>query len=470
MSLKIHEPYDVIVVGGGPAGIGAAVAAARNGARTIVIEQAGFLGGCLTMDLAFLNFHDQRGYQILNGIPQEVVDRLVELGGSPGHVQTQGASMRTFTAIDPEIVKYVAQEMVLEAGGQILFHAFVSDAVMQGDAVAGVVIQGKGGREVIPGKIVVDCSGDADIAAWAGVPFRKGREEDGAMQAVTLMFRLNRVNTNQIPEHFPMGMAFATKPGNSFPTFLRSEGHFDEWAEAWRAEGMFDNPHHYSSFSSLRDGEVKMNTTRVIGVDGTDTWDLTHAEIEGRRQVMAMVKFLRKNVPGFEQAALIATGPFIGVRETRQIIGEYTLTLEDVLGSRDFPDNIGRAAWPMDMHDPKGTGIHQKLIRGGKSYGIPYRILVPQKVEQLLVAGRCVSATHEAQASIRVMGPAMAMGQAAGTAAAQAIKLGVPPRNVNLQELRATLRAQRVVLEESDCPAILETPADFQMAPEALEL
>lgn len=470
MSVKMGRGYDVIIAGGGPAGIGAAVAAARSGAHTLVIEQAGFLGGCLTMDLAFLNFHDQRGYQILNGIPQELVDRMIALGGSPGHVQTKRGTARTFTAIDPEIVKYVAQEMVLEAGARILFHAFVSDAVVRGDSVAGVVIQGKGGCEVISGKVVVDCSGDADVAAYTGVPFHKGREEDGAMQAVTLMFRLNRVDTSQIPIHFPMGVAFARKPGNESPTFLRSEGHFDKWADAWRAEGMFDTPHHYSSFSSLRDGEVKMNTTRVIGIDGTDTWDLTRAEIEGRRQIMAMVRFLQKHVPGFEKAALISTGPFIGVRETRRIIGEYTLTLEDVLGSRDFPDNIARGAWPMDMHDPKGIGIHQRLVRGGKSYGIPYRILVPQRVEQLLVAGRSVSATHEAQASVRVMGPAMAMGQAAGTAAALSIKQGVSPRKVSTQELRQSLRAQGAVLEESDCPARLETPPDFEMAPETLEL
>jgi hypothetical protein len=470
MAVRVSQEYDVIVAGGGPAGIGAAVAAARSGARTLVIEQAGFLGGCLTMDLAFLNFHDQRGYQILNGIPQELVDRLIALGGSPGHIQTKRGTARTFTAIDPEIVKYVAQEMVLEAGAEILFHAFVSDALMRGNSVAGVVIQGKGGCEAISGKTVIDCSGDADVAAYAGAPFHKGREADGAMQAVTLMFRLNRVDTEQIPKHFPMGAAYAKKPGSDRLTFLRSEGHFDKWADAWRAEGMFDNPHHYSSFSSLRDGEVKMNTTRVIGIDGTDTWDLTRAEIEGRRQIMAMVRFLQKHVPGFEKAALISTGPFIGVRETRRIIGEYTLTLEDVLSSRDFPDNIARGAWPMDMHDPKGIGIHQKLVRGGKSYGIPFRISVPQRVEQLLVAGRSVSATHEAQASVRVMGPAMAMGQAAGTAAAFCIKQGVPPRKADIQELRRALRAQGAVLEESDSPARLENPPDFEMAPEMQEL
>jgi glycine/D-amino acid oxidase-like deaminating enzyme len=463
MAVKTHSPYDVVVVGGGPAGIGAATAAARNGARTVVIEQAPFLGGCLTMDLAFLNFHDQQGLQILNGIPQEVVDRVAALGGSPGHVDTGGAFTRTFTAMDPEMVKYVAQEMVLEAGGEMLLHALVADAVMDGDRVAGVVIQGKGGQEVIPAKVVVDCSGDGDVAAWSGAPFHKGRAEDGRMQAVTMMFRLAHVNTDQLPEIFETGLTFATKPGNPSPTFLRADGHFGQWADAWREEGMFDNPHHYLSISSLRDGEVKLNTTRIIGIDGTDTWDLTQAEVEGRRQVMAVHRFLKKYVPGFEKSAVIATGPFIGVRETRRIVGEYTLTAEDVLEARNFPDNIARSAYNIDLHDPEGDGIHQQLIKGGGSYGIPYRILVPQRVEQLLVAGRCVSATHEALASVRVMGPAMAMGQAAGAAAALSIKQGVSPRLVDIQAVRQTLREQGAVLEESDSSQRIDTPEQFEI-------
>lgn len=461
--MKIHSTYEVVVVGGGPAGIGAAVAAARNGAKTLLIERASFLGGCLAMDLAFLTFHDQRGIQILNGIPQEIVDRVMALGGSPGHADTLGANMRTYTAMDPEIVKYVSQEIVLESGAEILLHALATDAVIDGNRMAGVVVHGKGGREVIPGRVVIDCSGDADIAARAGVPFHKGRKEDGGVQAVTLMFRLAHVDTDKMAENWTMGLTFATKPGAEEPTFLRAEGHFDKWGEAWRREGMFDNPHHYLAISSIRDGELKINTTRIAGIDATDTWDLTRAEIEGRRQVIAVHRFLKKHVPGFERSAVITTGPFLGVRETRRIVGEYVMQAEDVLEARDFPDNIGRGAFPIDIHDPKGKGIRQQMIKGGRSFGIPYRILVPQKVEQLLVAGRCISATHHALGALRVMGPCMAMGQAAGTAAALAVKDGVLVRRVGIDTLRGVLREQRAVLEENDSPGNLENPPDYEV-------
>lgn len=465
MAIKSSEQWDVVVVGGGPAGIGAAVAAARNGARTLLVEQAAFLGGCLTMGYPMNGMFSLDGTQVVNGIPEELFQRVVSLEGSAGHVEVHNSWLRTYDLMDAEVVKYVAQEMVLEAGGQLLLHALTVDALVEDNRVTGVVIAGKGGLEIIRGRVVIDCSGDADVAARAGAPYQKGRERDGQMQAVTLMFRLNRVDTARLPEHFPQGIAYAVKPGSTEPSFLRGAGNFQRWEREVLAEGVLDRANHAIFTNSLRDGEFAANTTRVIGIDATDTWDLTRAEIEGRRQVMRMVGFFRRHLPGFERASLIATGPFIGVRETRRIIGEYVLTEDDVVEARDFPDNIARGEYPVDIHIPDGSGIYQRFVRDGGSYGIPYRCLVPLKVDGLLAAGRCISATHEAIGSAREMGQCMAMGQAAGAAAALALRQGVNVRDVDIGTLRTTLRAQGAVLEVSDAPCRLGSEPKEVMDP-----
>lgn len=458
-----NRRYDVLVVGGGPAGIGAAVAAGRAGRSVLLIESAPFLGGCLTMDISFNAFHSQEGRKILGGLPQELVDRLVALGGSLGHISCPGNTSRSITPVDPEIVKYVAQELVLESGANLLLHSRVTEAVMKEGSVCGVLIHSKSGTQEIRAGVVVDCTGDGDIAASAGAPFVKGREGDGAMQAVTLMFRLAHVDTDLMPEYFTERVTYATKPGKDKPTYLRSHGYFDKWLDIIAAEKVFDPPHHFAAVGSLRDGELKFNTTRIAGVDGTDTWDLTRAEVEGRRQVMRLHKFLKEHVPGFKNSAIISTGPFIGIRETRHILGGYLLTADDVLSGRDFPDNVARGGFPMDVHKPDGSGIYQRYNRSGKSYGIPYRILVPNAVDQLLVAGRCVSADHWAAASVRVMGQSMAMGQAAGTAAALSLQRNQTPRTLDTDYLRAELRRQGAILEESDSSEQFTDSDDSQM-------
>jgi len=456
MNFKFHSPYDVVVVGGGPAGIGATLAAARNGAKTILIEQASFLGGNLTFCLPILTYFSLQGVQILNGIPQEFFDRIRVNGGSPGHVDTKGSWMRTYSLADPEIVKYVAEEMVEEAGANILLRAIATGPILRGDRIAGITIDGKGGPEIVPASIVVDCSGDADIAARAGAPFQKGRERDGLMQATTMMFRLTNVDMEALADCFTIGLTFAVKPGASSPSFLRGATYFDRWEKAVRQEGLWEDPHHAIFVNSIRDGELALNTSRIVNIDGTNILDISRAEVEGRRQVMKIFRFLKKHVRGFERSALISTGPFLGVRETRRIVGEYKMTRDDVIEGREFPDNIARGAFPVDVHVPDGSGIFQEFVRNGGSYGIPFRTLLPIGVENLLVAGRCHSATHDAAGSTRTMGQAMAMGQAAGTAAALAVCTNRPVRQVDTELLRETLRHHATVLEEDDSPLRLE--------------
>ena len=457
MAMRTHNRYDIVVVGGGPAGIAASMAAARNGAKTLLVEQAAFLGGCLTLGHPINGFFSLNGAQVVNGIAEEMFQRIVALDGSAGHVEVLGSFLRTYDLVDAEVLKYVAQEMVLEAGTELLLHAFALDAIVEDNRIAGVVIAGKGGVEVIPATIVIDCSGDADMAARAGAAFQKGRESDGQMQGVTMMFRLNRVDTERLPELFPEGIAYAVKPGSTKPSFLRGTGTLLHWRDALVAERGLDRPDRWLYVNSLRDGEFAANVTKIAGVDATDTWDLTRGEIETRRQVMNLHAFLKRHVPGFEKSALIATGPALGVRETRRIIGEYRLEVTDVLEARDFPDNIGRGGFPVDLHLVDGSGCYQEFIRDGQSYGIPYRSLVPAQVDQLLVAGRAISATHEAAASVRIMAQCMATGQAAGTAAALAVRHSLPPRQVDVHELRDLLRSQGAVLEVSDSPRQLSS-------------
>ncbi|MCL4426144.1 MAG: FAD-dependent oxidoreductase, partial [Firmicutes bacterium] len=293
--------------------------------------------------------------------------------------------------------------------------------------------------------VFVDATGDADIAALAGVPCEKGRAEDGAMQPVSLIFRMANVDLAQVEAY--MG---------SHPEEFHHRTHFDQlgriplvsvsgFFSIWRGavgRGEIDIPRErILFFRGARLDVVTVNTTRILGIDGTSTSDLTRAEIEGRRQAWTVSRFLQKNIPGFEKAFLMDTGVQIGVRETRRIMGEYILTQEDILEGRTFPDDVARGAYSIDIHDVKSSSFVQLEA---PEYGIPYRCLVPKKVENLLVAGRSISTTREAQASIRVTPTCMATGQAAGTAAAVSAMEGIKPREVSGERLHEMLQNQGV--------------------------
>jgi hypothetical protein len=439
-AVPVTQEAEVIVVGGGPAGIAAAIASARNGARTVLVEQYGFLGGMATAGLVgpFMTSYDIEGKEpIIRGIFRELVDRMVALGAAIDPAGVKGFSAyggyhpyghEHVTPFDPEALKYVAQEMALQAGVELKLHRFFLDSLVKDNRIIGVVLASKSGLEALGAEIVIDTTGDGDVAARAGAPYEKGRAEDGLLQPVSLFFRVGNVDDAAVQAYMD------EHPDDvSFRDLVREA----------KGRGEFSHPKDgFTMFRLPRPGEWWANVSRVHHVDATDADQLTQAEIEGHRQVIYLVDFMRQRMPGFENCYLLDTGTQIGVRETRRIIGEYVLAAEDVFGARRFEDAIARVSFPIDIHDVKGGGGFFKGPRDGPYYTVPYRCLVPKEIENLLVAGRCISATHEAHGSLRVMPPCFATGQAAGTAAALALETNASPRKVNVALLRESLVQQ----------------------------
>lgn len=444
--IPVKDAGDVLVVGGGPGGIAASIAAARNGARTTLVERFGYLGGNLTAGLVgpcMTSYSLDGQQQLIKGIFEEMVMRMEANGGAihPRNIPA-GSPYSGFivfghdkvTPFDPEAVKTVALEMCLEAGVQLQLHTFVTDALVEKKRVEGVVAASKSGLEALTARITVDCSADGDVAARAGAAFEKGRDEDGLMQPMTLFFRVANVD-DEVVEEYVRAHPDDYRPFASIVTEAKERG---EFPIPRRGIGLY---------KTTEPGVWRVNTTRLQGYDGTDVNDLTQAEIEGREQIKILLDFFRTRLPGFENCQLYDTASTMGVRETRRILGEYLLTLDDLSSGREFDDVIGLCGYPVDIHAPTGDG-------GGASgehptanvYQMPYRSLVPKDLDGILVAGRAVSATHEALGAIRVMPPVFAMGQAAGVAAALAVEWGVEPRDVPVPQLQELLVRQGAYL------------------------
>ena len=443
---------DVLVVGGGTSGVGAAVAAARMGARALLVERYGFLGGVANVGLCLHTFHSSRGERVVGGLPWEMVKRMKALGGSTGPVRIENAHMRTTTPIDVEVMKYVLQEMVLESGAGILYHTTPLEVLMDGDTIAGVIMLNKSGRTLVRAGVVIDCTGDGDIAAWAGAPFEKGRQSDGKMQRMSMVFRMGNVDLPRAFKEIGKGAAWAPLPGSGKPYPVWWSATLQKYADAVAAEGLFLGTDEFWG-NTVHEGETNINASRLQGLDGTNSDDLTTAEIEGKRQVVALADALRRLVPGFEASHVLATAPFIGVRETRRVLGEYQLTGEDCVSGRKFADGIAKIGYPVDIHDPtSGRTLFTPIGGDDGSYDVPYRCLVPLKVEQLLLAGRCISTTHEAMGSSRTMISGMMVGQAAGTAAALSVRGNASPRNLDAELLRSDLRRAGAHLDRGAVP------------------
>lgn len=420
MSIPVFDHADVVVVGAGSAGCTAAIAAARTGADTLLVERYGFLGGTSTMVLdTFYGFYvpgnDAR--RVVGGLPWEIVERLQHRGMVLERPSSYGAGQAV--TYDPPTLQVVWEQTAQEASVRIRLHTFCVDVVREGESVTGIVVSGKSGLGLITGQVFVDASGDADLCFRAGVPFQAAGE-DGPAQSLTTTFRLGNVDEARALQVKRADLVRLMREAN-----LSGDYHLP------REEGSLHR-------TPVR-GVVATNLTRVAYVDGTDPVELTKAELAGRAQALEYVRFLRERIPGYENAFLLNFCTQIGIRETRRVFGDYRLTREDVLSARQFADAIAQCGAPIEDHHA-GHDTRWEYLAAGATYDIPYRCLIPQKVENLLTAGRCLSATHDAHASVRSMGQCMAMGQAAGTAAALALRQGGRCRAVPVDGLQHQLR------------------------------
>jgi len=422
---------DVLVVGSGSAGSTAAIAAARAGARTLLLERYGFLGGTSTLVLdTFYGFYTpgSRSLKVVGGIPDDVVLELKELSVCFERPNTYGAG--TGITYHPEYLKVVWEKLTREAGARILLHTWVQDVETTGERATGVIVATKSGLRRIAARVLVDASGDADVAYHSGAPYELAGEREPA-QTLTTTFRMVNVDLSRrravTKTAFHQLMAAAAESGGY--DLPRREGS----DHAMPVPGM-------TSTVMTRLSSFETRAGRVVNEL------LSRAEMDGRRQALEYVRFLRDRVPGYEQAHLGSFGVQIGIRETRRVEGEYRLTRADVLDARQFDDQIGLCGAPIEDHHP-GADTAWQYLPDGRCVGIPYRTLLPRKLTNLLVAGRCFSATHDAHASVRSMAQCMAMGQAAGAAAAMAAEKNISPKDVDVADLRDRLRRAGAVLE-----------------------
>lgn len=446
--------YDLIVAGGGISGCAAAISAARCGLDVLLVERCGFLGGTLTANGTgpMMTFH-AGDRQVVRGITGELIDRLQAKGSSPGHIFDTTGYTFTVTPFDAEAMKRELETMLLEAGGKLRLHSLVCGVERRGNRIESVTVCGKDGMKTLKAKVFIDATADADLSRFSGLPVTVGREADGKCQPVTLNMKLYNVDIPRArahiaahPEDFPrmdcaaLGKAPRLSVGGYNNTFAmaRSSG-----------EISFDREF-LLYFETNNPGEVIVNTTRISGIDPLDPESLTRAELEGRRQCAEVFAFVRRRIPGFENAVMAFTGPFIGVRGSAQIRGRYTLTETDLLTCREFSDTVAHGAYPIDIHPPEGADdamFDIPKLSGGTFYSIPYRSLIGE-CENLITVGRCISATFGAQAAIRVSPIAGAIGHGGGAAAAVALGAGVPVQRIDPQSLRQLLLSQGAFLKE----------------------
>lgn len=412
----MQTKYDLIVVGGGFAGVATAISAARQGVDVLLIERCNCLGGAAVNQLVmpFMSYwttmpETKERKFLCGGLFLEIVSEMQKLTG-----------FENIARFDEEILKLVLNRMALKAGVKLLFNTTVTDVTVENGKITGIKALGKSRMLELAADHFVDATGDGELSMMAGCGYQVGRDKDGLCQPMTLCFRMGGIDKQ---------------------TYFRIKPKINQLYKEFQEKGLIRNPReNVLIFDNYNDGVLHFNTTRIVRKDPTDPFAVTEAEVESREQVFEILQFLRENIEGFENARILSTALQIGIRESRKIEGEYTLTQEDLKSLARFDDAIATGNYDIDIHNPEGTGTSHYYFGEGQWYEIPYRCMIPKKMDNLLVAGRCISSTHEAQASYRIMPFCCELGQAAGTAVAVAKKNGTNVRNADVKQVQEILR------------------------------
>lgn len=428
------KKYDVVVAGGGPAGTAAAIAAARNGARTLLIERYGFLGGTPVNALVpvLCPFSDGKR-DLIGGIGREILERMKkESWKNPYQEEDNGIPGLDWVVVDPEVLKRVLDELVLESGAELWLHTMVTDVACREETVTQLTVSGKGGRIQVEADYYIDCTGDGELAAFAGAGFEYG-DREGQVQGMTLCMRLAGVDGGRFLD---------------YQKEVHEDGNLHVAVSKAKAQGEFPFGEAQVATFALQSMDMAgVNFGHAFGKSPLNPLELTSAEVESRKALPKLIAFFQKYVPGMENCYLAASGPSIGVRESRRIQGEYRLTREDYEARRVFEDAVVRYAYPIDVHGAReGEGGEAEYTatayEPGESYTIPYRSLLPRQLANVIVAGRSLSSDRAANGSARVAPACFAMGQAAGTATAVCIREGCGLKELDVRKLQKLLKAQ----------------------------
>ena len=411
--------YDLIVAGGGFAGVGAAIAAARLGASVLLVDKNGYLSGSAGMSYVNPFMSQYRIPDVEGGVRKNPVNAGI-FEEIRQELKALGALHENERAFNMEILKIIMDRMTKAAGVDVLFHAYITDCAVEDERIKSLTLSCRGNKYEVSADYFVDATGDANLSYMAGCDYRLGRDADNLCQPMTLCFRLGEVDTDIFWEQIKSIQSI--------------------WKEKLEKGELLNPRENVLVFNLIEKGVVHLNTTRVVKKNPVDIIGLTEAEMLAREQMLEFLQFAREHIPGCENAHLVASAPEIGVRESRMIDGEYTVKVEDFFECVQFEDSIARGAYPVDIHSPDGTGTLIQKIPVGKYYTIPYRSLIPKKLKNTLVAGRCISTTHEAQSAYRIMPICCSIGEGAGIAAALAVKNQLDDvRKVDIDEVHSIM-------------------------------